>query len=164
MWGGKMNNISFSGNEIIELGIQIEKNGRDFYNALVKQSKNSEAKKIFEHLAEQEEKHIDVFQLLLDSVEKYEPAESYPEEYFSYMRALAGAHVFTQKDKGKEIAKSITTDKEAIDMGIGFEKDSILLFEGMKKIVPKKDLEIVGKLITEEQNHLRELSELKEKI
>ncbi len=32
-----MGNI-FAGSEIVELGIQIEKNGRDFYNTLIKQS------------------------------------------------------------------------------------------------------------------------------
>ncbi len=33
-----MGNI-FAGSEIVELGIQIEKNGRDFYNTLAKKIK-----------------------------------------------------------------------------------------------------------------------------
>ena len=37
-----MGNI-FAGSEIVELGIQIEKNGRDFYNTLVSQSKSQKA-------------------------------------------------------------------------------------------------------------------------
>ena len=71
-----MGNI-FAGSEIVELGIQIEKNGRDFYNTLVKQSENSEARDIFGYLAGEEEKHIAVFQEILDSViQAYKIAET----------------------------------------------------------------------------------------
>jgi len=152
----------FAGSEIVELGIQIEKNGRDFYNTLVEQSKNQRAKEAFQYLAGEEEKHIAVFQKILDSVHKYEPPETYPGEYFAYMNALASDYVFTQKNKGEEMAKRARSDKEAIGLGIGFEKDSILFYEGMKKVVPEYDHKIVNKLIEEEQNHLRRLSDLKD--
>jgi len=154
----------FAGSEIVELGIQIEKNGRDFYNAVIEQAKNQKAKETFKYLAGEEEKHITVFRNILDSVHKYEPPESYPGEYFAYMNALARDYVFTQKDKGREIAKSIKGDKEAINLGIGFEKDSIIFYVGMKKVVPEYDHKIVDKLITQEQDHLRQLSELKESL
>jgi len=154
----------FAGSEIVELGIQIEKNGRDFYNALVEQLKNQKAKETFKYLAGEEEKHIAVFQNILDSVHKYEPPESYPGEYFAYMNALARDYVFTQKDKGREIAKNVKGDKEAISLGIGFEKDSIIFYVGMKKVVPEYDHKIVDKLITQQQDNLRQLSELKESL
>ena len=154
----------FAGSEIVELGIQIEKNGRDFYNAVIEQSKNQKAKETFKYLAGEEEKHIAVFQNILDSVHKYEPPESYPGEYFAYMNALARDYVFTQKDKGREIAKNVKGDKEAISLGIGFEKDSIIFYVGMKKVVPEYDHKIVDKLITQEQDHLRQMSELKENL
>ncbi len=158
-----MGNI-FAGSEIVEIGIEIEKNGRDFYNTLVAQSKNIKAKESFELLAKEEEKHIKVFQGILDSLEKYQPAESYPGEYFAYMNALAGEYVFTQKDKGKQLAQKTSGDKEAIDLGIGFEKDSIIFYEGMKKCVPEFDLKVLDNLINQEQQHLRMLAELKDSL
>jgi len=153
--------IIFAGSEIVELGIQIEKNGRDFYNTLIRQSKGKDTKEIFKYLAGEEEKHIATFRRILDKLEKYEPPESYPGEYFAYMNALASDYVFTQKDKGKEIAKNITSDKEAVDTGIGFEKDSILFYEGMRKVVPEYDHKVLDEMITQEQDHLRQLSDLK---
>lgn len=158
-----MGNI-FAGSELVQLGIQIEKNGRDFYHALTKFSQAVKAKEIFKYLSGEEEKHIVIFQRLLDSVEKYQPAQIYPEEYFAYMNALASEHIFTQKDKGKEIAASVKSDKEAVDMGIGFEKDSIIFYEGMKKVVPGYDLKVVEELILQEQSHLRQLTDLKKTI
>lgn len=158
-----MGNI-FSGSEIVELGIQIEKNGRDFYSGLSGKSQNSHAAGIFKYLAGEEEKHIVVFQKILASVEKYEPAEAYPGEYFSYMNALAVGYIFTQKDKGKEIAAQVASDVQAVELGIGFEKDSIIFYEGMKKAVPEYDLKIVDALIAQEQNHFRQLMDLQAKL
>ena len=153
--------IIFAGSEIVELGIQIEKNGRDFYNTLIRRSKGKDAEEIFKYLAGEEEKHIATFRRILDNLEKYEPPESYPGEYFAYMNALASDYVFTQKDKGKEIANNITSDEEAVEEGIGFEKDSILFYEGMKKVIPEYDHKVLDEMITQEQDHLRQLSDLK---
>jgi len=155
-----MGNI-FAGSEMVELGIEIERNGRDFYNTLASQSKNQKAGEIFRYLAGEEEKHIKVFQEILNKTEKYEPSGLDADEYFAYMNALASEYVFTQKDKGKEIAKTIKSDQEAVNTGIGFEKDSIIFYEGMKKTVPQYDIDIVDKLIIQEQSHLRQLSDLK---
>ncbi len=158
-----MGNI-FAGSEIVEIGIQIEKNGRDFYNAIAGKSKNQKAKEIFKYLAGEEEKHIVVFQKILDSVSKYEPPESYPGEYFAYMNALASGNVFTQKDKGNELAKKVTSDNQAIDMGIKSEEDSIVFYEGMKKVAPEYDHKVINELITQEQDHLRKLTDLKKSL
>jgi rubrerythrin len=155
-----MGNI-FAGSEIIEMGIQIEKNGRDFYNALAGMTKDKEAKEAFRELAQQEEKHIDVFRRLLDSVRKYEPPEAYPGEYFSYMNALAGEYVFTQKETGKKEAARTKGCAKAIDLGIGFEKDSILFYGGMEEVVPEYDRELVHQLLKEEKKHLNRLYGLK---
>jgi len=158
-----MGNI-FSGSEIVEIGVQIEKNGLDFYSTLSRQSKSIKAREIFKYLAGEEEKHIEVFKKILSALEKYQPAESYPGEYFAYMNALASEYVFTKKDKGREIAKKIKSDSEAIDLGVRFEKDSIIFYEGMKKAVPENNLKTVDELISQEQNHLKQLVELKNKL
>ncbi|MFH1889213.1 MAG: ferritin family protein [Candidatus Omnitrophota bacterium] len=155
-----MGNI-FAASEIVEIGIQIEENGRDFYDTLSTQSKNEKSKKIFRYLAKQEEEHKEVFQKLLGSIEKYEPAEAYPGEYFAYMNSLAIASVFTQKDKGKEIAMKVKNEQEAIDIGMQAEKDSIVFYEGMKKVTSEHNHNVVDEVIAQEQEHLRQLLELK---
>lgn len=152
---------TFSGSEIVEIGIQIEKNGRDFYKTLVKYSENQKGKDIFKYLAREEERHIAAFQKILDSVQKYDPKESYPREYFAYMNALASDFVFTQEDKGVEIAKNVNSTHEAIELGIGFEKDSIIFYNKMKKVVPEDDHEVIDELIEQEYNHLNQLYDLR---
>lgn len=158
-----MGNI-FSANEIVELGVEIEKNGKDFYNTLAEKSESQKGKEIFQYLSGEEEKHIAVFQKMLESAEKYEAPESYPGEHLAYIDTLAAEYVFTQKDKGGEIAKGISSDKEAVEVGIGFEKDSILFFEAMKKVVPEYEHKAIEGLIVQEKSHLRQLSDLRKDL
>ncbi|MBU1727657.1 MAG: ferritin family protein [Candidatus Omnitrophica bacterium] len=158
-----MGNI-FAGSEIVELGIQIEKNGRDFYNAVAAQSKSQKAKEVFEFLSGEEEKHIKAFEGILDKTTKYEPQGMDSDEYFSYMSALASEHIFTQKDKGTEVARAIKSDAEAIEKAIRFEEDSIVFYEGMLKVVPDFDKKIVNELIEQEQCHLKQLIDMKQSV
>ncbi|RJP29587.1 MAG: hypothetical protein C4533_00935 [Candidatus Omnitrophota bacterium] len=154
----------YAGSEVIEMGIQIERNGRDFYAGLANKSKNLSAKEIFKYLAEQEEQHIEVFKKLLASTTKLEPVPIYAQEYIDYMKLLASQYVFTENNTGMSLAKGINSDTEAVDLGIGFEKDSILLYEALKKAVTSKDLDIIDALISQEQEHLKTLISLKDKL
>jgi len=158
-----MGNI-FAGSEIVQLGIQIEKNGQDFYNTLSAQTKNEKAKGLFEFLAGEEAKHIQVFKKILEKTAKYEPVGLDADEYYAYMNALASEHVFTQKDKGAEIARQIKNDKEAVQKGIGFEEDSIVFYMAARKIIPQYDQKIVDQLISQEEIHLRQLIDIKSKL
>jgi rubrerythrin len=158
-----MGNI-FAGSEIVEMGIQIEKNGRDFYTALTAQATSEKASAMYKFLAGEEEKHIAVFQGLLGRVEKYEPQGLDADEYYAYMNALASGYIFTRKDQGAQAAKKIRSDREAVDMGIGFEKDSIIFYEGMKKVVPQHDHKVVDQMIVQEQGHLKQLVDLKKTL
>ncbi|MDD5617622.1 MAG: ferritin family protein [Candidatus Omnitrophica bacterium] len=154
----------FTTSEIVEIGIRIEENGRDFYKTLLSKTENKKAKEIFKFLAEEEKRHITTFQGILDKLDKYESTDSYPGEYLSYLTTLAGEYVFTKKDVGVKIAKDAKGDKEAIDLGIGFEKDSIVFYEGIKNIVSADRHKVIEELILQEEGHLKRLSELKEEI
>jgi len=155
-----MGNI-FSASEIVELGIEIEKNGRDFYQTVSEKSKNNKAAGIFQYLSREEKKHIEVFRGILNKIGQYEPQGLDADEYPAYMKDLAEKCIFTRKDQGQLIALAVTSDKEAVDKGIGFEKDSIVFYEGIKKTVPDYDRKVVDELIVQEENHLKQLLDLK---
>jgi len=149
---------SYSGSEIVQMGIEIEKNGKAFYDTLTAKTTHDDAKKIFEYLSYEEEKHIDAFQRILNTVQQYEQPENYTGEYFDYMNALAKEHVFTQANKGVEIAEKIKDDKEAIAIAKKFESDSIIFYEGMKKAVSEKEHKLLDMLIGQEREHLEKLT------
>ena len=151
----------FSACELVEIAVQIEKNGMDYYFALAEKSDNTEMRLIFEYLAREEEKHIDIFKKVSRDSCDYQPKEVYPDEYFAYLKALASQYIFTKEKAGRDIAEKVKDYKEGIDLGIQFEKDSILFYEEMQKMVPEKDKRTVEALILEEKKHLRKLCDLK---
>jgi rubrerythrin len=150
----------FNSSEIVKFGVQIEKNGRDFYDQAAKTAKSEKAKQIFAFLSNEEQIHIAVFEAILSEMDKNEPAEKYPGEYADYMLALVEENVFTKNKQGYEVARTIRNDKQALELAIGFEKDSILFYYAMKKYVWEGFHKDVDKLIAEEQEHLRKLYDI----
>jgi len=157
-----MSNI-FSASEIVELAIEIEKNGQDFYYALIKKSKFPKAQEVFQHLAIEEGKHILAFKGILDTVQKFRHV-SYPVEYLAYINSLAEGHIFTQKNMGEGIALKVKSELQGVELGISFEKDSVAFYEGMKKAVPANENKIIDQIIAQEQVHFKQLSDLKKDL
>ncbi|MFH1421135.1 MAG: ferritin family protein [Planctomycetota bacterium] len=154
----------YASSEIVEMGIQIEKNGMKFYNWAADTAKSNELKDVFRFLAKQEESHIKVFSGILSEIKNYEPKEAFTDEYYSYLRLLAGDHIFTKANTGEEIAAKIHTDIDALSMAIKFEKESVLFYYEIKNLVIDDSKKAIDKLIEQEQEHFSKLSKLKEKV
>jgi rubrerythrin len=148
--------------EVVKLGIEVEKNGRDFYISVAASSKNIKARELFLYLADEELKHEKIFEAILNDIGKYELQEPVSDESEYYLQGISGEYVFTQKDKGKEIGARVKNDLQAIELAIGFEKDSILLFNAMKDKVSEAGRITVDKLVKQEKEHLLKLAEIKE--
>ena len=151
----------FSASEAVQIGIQIEKNGRVFYAAVAAAALKKEVKTLFEHLAKEEEGHEKAFEHMLVSLRKTEPPESAREEYNAYLKDLAGEHVFIQDGSGARMASGAENNAQALDLAIGFEKDSIALFQKMKEWVPEWEQAAIDSLIAQEKDHLKTLTNVK---
>ncbi|MDD5070729.1 MAG: ferritin family protein [Candidatus Omnitrophica bacterium] len=150
----------FSARDIVEFAVEIEKNGKVFYQTVAADSKDDKAKKTFQGLSDAEDEHAKVFANILRRLEPFEPKEAFNDEYFAYMKSIADEHVFTKAAKGKEIAKSTKTPQQAISIAIVFEKDSIKFYDEMKKAVIAKEHPIIDELIENEYQHLKILEDL----
>ena len=156
--------VFFSGSELVDIAIGIERNGVSFYDSLVKSAGNEIAKGVYAYLADEERKHIKVFQIMLDSVTDYRPPETYTEEYDLYLKALVDSAVFSDDQVAREMAQKAGSEAEAIQIACRAEKDSILFYSEMRDLVRQSDREVVNKIIEEERSHLRQLSDLKKSL
>ena len=156
--------ISFSGSELINIAIGIERRGIAFYDIMIKSTENAMARYIFQHLADMERQHIQTFQGMLGEADKYRIPETYAEEYPAYLQVLVDSAVFTDDLATSEMATQADTDIEAVELAIGAEKDSILFYYEMKDIMPQQAQPTVNKIIAEEKSHLRQLSELRKQL
>lgn len=155
----------FSIQEIIEIAIEIEKNGAVFYHALAESADTARLRELFAYLAEEEKSHIARFQEILESAGGYQISEAYyATQYMGYMKALADERVFKRDISVAGVADRARSLREAIDIAIGFEKESILFLHEMWEIVRESDKKAIQKLLDEERDHLRRLSAIKVQI
>ena len=153
--------IFFSGGEILEMAMGIERNGITFYDTLAEKTTDPDICSLYRYLSDEEKKHLMSFLNMTGTEGKYEPAESCPGEYMQYLKSLIDSAVFTDNDDARRLAENAVSNYNAIDIGIEAEKDSILFYSELRNIVRVPDREIVDSIIEAEKDHLRQLSEFK---
>ena len=156
--------ILFSGSELLEIALGIERNGAAFYEALADKAQNKDAKAVYNYLANEERKHLNTFQGMLNTVGQYQPPEDYAEEYMLYLKSLVDNSVFSNITEAKQKAEKVSSEIEALDTGVQAENDSILFYTEMQNFVRQPDQKIVLNIIDEEKAHMRQLSQLKQML
>ena len=146
------------GKEFLELAIEIEKNGRNFYEYVTRQNQNKEVRDVFWQLAAREKEHENTFRDMLSRLGGYRPPQEYSGEHYQYIRGLADSSIFSADWLQALVDRETVTDIEAVETGIGLEKDSILLYSEVRGMVPRQDQEIIDMIINEEKKHLIELT------
>lgn len=157
-----MSNI-FNASEIYQFAIRIEENGEKFYRLMVEKLDESKVKELFTLLADEEVIHKKTFKEMLSQIENYEPPESYPGEYFEYLRAYVDNVLFSINKFDADIEK-INTSLEAIHFAIEKELDSVLYYQEMRNFVHTHQKKLIENIIEEERRHVVKLSEIKREM
>jgi len=148
------------GKEFLEIAIEMERKGFAFYESV--QTQDKEARDIFKQLAVREKEHEHTFRDMLSSLGGYSPEK--PCQNYQYIKSIADSSIFTGERANTLLTKKTMTDAEAIEAGIGFEKDSILFYSEIRGMVPRKDQDLIDAIINEEKKHLNELMYIANKI
>ncbi len=147
----------YSGLEIIEIAVRIEENGEAFYTAAAEIIReNNDVKGLFLDLAEKELTHIAIFQKLAD---KFEPEsfEFNKEESADYIGHLADTHIFGRKDAGAELAKTVSTPQQGLEIAYKFENDSVVFYQELLKKASGNSKKLINQIIEEEKEHAAEI-------
>lgn len=155
--------VIFSANETIQLAMKIEENGEAFYRGMAKKLNEKEMAALFTDLANEEVKHRDIFQKMIPNVENYEPPESFPGEYYSYLKAYANEHIFTKENTAEVAMNKINSFSEALKFAMDREIDSILYYFEAKNLVPQTQRAALDLIIQEERKHYLRLLRIKNK-
>ncbi len=156
--------VVFSGRELLDISIGIEKQGIAYYDIMARSTKQQIARDLFNHLADAERVHAETFRNFVAETDDYNPPQNQLNEYSDYMRALVNNAVFTNEMATSELATHIDSEIEAVDIGISAEKDSILFYYFLKEVIPAAGIKILDKILSEEKLHLSQLNGLKKKM
>ena len=156
--------ILFSGTELVNIAIGIEAKGAAFYDSLVSSTKDAVARSSYQILANKEREHLEIFRKMLGSVGDYQLPETYTEEYDLYLKALVDSAIFSDEQIAREMAKKVSSEADALQIGLEAEKDSILFYSEMRVLVRRTDREVINRIIEEERSHLRQLLNLRRRL
>lgn len=150
--------FQFNAELIFEIGVQIEKNGKAFYLEAAKNAADETSKALFTELADWESAHIALFQQLkadLPDVAGEDNLFDPDNELVSYLQAAADSHVFENSADIAYLVAQCGSAADVFDLALTFEKDSIVYYTTMKKVVPDYlGQEKIDRLIDEELKHI----------
>ena len=160
--------LNFNAREIFDMGIQIEVNGKAFYEAAAKKTAETSVREFFKELAAWENQHVALFTELRDSL----PAAAGAADIFDpngeakgYIRAAGDSHVFIRNTDIAGLVAGCKSSMEILDLAITFEKDSVVFYTTMKKVVaPNLGQDKVDRLIDEELKHISLLTQRQSKL
>lgn len=147
--------------EIVEFALYIEQKGYQFYIESAKKLNDPKLLDLFNILAEEELRHEHIFKRLQKDVGFFIPEESYEGEYQNYMKEYLKTISPTTNEKMIQLVKRINSVEEAIDMALGFEKDSVVFYNLLINFVNGESKKTVENIIQEEIKHVLKLNNYK---
>ena len=158
-----MDPVHFTGKEVLDMALRIEENGMRFYTDASKAAKSQQLKDLFSALAEEEASHIKTFLELKRALVGNDESAGfapYIEDAQQYLKSMADTEVFTNPNAGKEAARALKNEEEAITLAIGMEKDSLLFYYELERMIRDSDKKVIEALIEQEKEHVRKLTNL----
>jgi len=152
----------FNAAEVFRIAVEIEENGRRFYEEGQKIVENPAIQALFHELAVQEVEHKKRFQTLMDQL----PADASSSTVWDpdndmdrYIKMMADLHIFVSSESLDAQLNRVKDVVSALKLAIDFEKDSVLFFLSMEDAAEsRKGRDLIRQLVREEQEHLKRLS------
>jgi rubrerythrin len=149
----------FSIREVVEQAVRTERLGYEFYTSMAGRfAKNEGLKKLFETLAGKELVHEKTFLELKGMIGDEEPEKW--DEISEYMRAIVQSEFFLGREKALPALEQVKSAEDAVKFAMGFEKETLLHFYGLRDAVKEKDM--VDEIINEERSHIMWLAKFRE--
>jgi rubrerythrin len=151
--------MSYSATEIMEMAVETEKGGKLFYETVAAQTKDDNLKGLFSYLADEESKHIRVFEDIAKTIKVASdemPADW--EEVALYLKAVTESRYFLGPDKALLLAKDAKSTSQAVKLALAFEKETLVFYFEVADMVPALNRPAIEALVREERAHVRKLT------
>lgn len=149
----------FFGDDIVEIAMQLELNGKAFYTAAAQKAIDPAIRALFQDLALQEQAHYEVFKNLLGNVIETPTSQGQVDEATAYLRVVL-EKTFFKGEAPLAQAEEANSDREALGMAIDFEKDTLLFYYDLRDQVVESQRGLVDRVIAEEKRHIQRLASL----
>ncbi len=156
--------IRFNSDEMLQIAIDIERNGAAFYRQAAGMEQIALSKAMLLELAAMEEDHEKRFAEMRERLTEAERREVTfdPEgELPLYLQVMADKNVFAKDVKPEFSFTGKKSIDEVLRFALGMEKDSVVFYLGLQDIVPERLGGVrVEHIIKEEMGHIATLSDM----
>lgn len=150
--------IIFSAEEVLRMAEQIERNGARFYRHVAETQFDERTQNTLLDLAAMEDRHEEAFAAMraqLAETQREPIGFDRYQEMPLYLRAMADRRVFAIRNDPTERLTGRETSQRILELAIGFEKDSVVFYLGLKDLVPEAVGGVhVDTIIKEEMSHI----------
>ena len=144
--------------EIIDLAIQIERNGEVIYRKAVELHPSSSVNMLLQKLAEEELQHAEWFITLKQKVAANSEDPKLEEMAKSILLEVLGNQAFSLQDM--DISK-IRDPKDLLNLAIEFERDTIIFYNMIGTLIEDtKTRYQLDKIIEEENRHVQSFQKI----
>ena len=145
--------------DIVRIALDVEQTGMESYQAMKAATKDPELAKLLEYLAADEGDHVGIFSRMFQEVELNPASMPDPSpEDLAYIDTVMKSVVFEGPQAGIRRAREAKTPIEVLTLALQFERDAMLFWTKLFKLVREADRPLVQKLIQQEQEHVKEIS------
>jgi len=148
--------------EIIDLALQIEKNGEKIYRNALKSVTDPSVLALLQKLADEEISHVEWFSTLKQKIKSTTDDPQLMEMGNSILNSVLGDQSFSLKDV--DFSKIDRTD-DLLKLVIEFEKDTVLFYGMIRPLIDSsEDLVHLDKIIAEENQHVQLFQDILDSI
>ena len=145
----------FTIDDILDLAVQIEKNGERLLRAAQHKTLNPELKTLFKWLADEEVEHAQSFSTLKPTLQTGIDTAELETMGRHLLRDILGEETFSLNDVD---LSGIEDAEELILRMIEFENDTVLFYEMIRSVVSDAEtIRIVDTIISQEKQHAQTL-------
>jgi rubrerythrin len=150
----------YSPSEVVALAVETEKAGQLYYGLAAQKTTAPRNRELLAFLADQEAEHQKAFAALYDKLEKAPAELPYNwDELVLYLQAITNSRFFLRADNAIALAGSAKDEREALDYAIQFEKETLLLYLEIERLVAEPFRAVVAGIAGQERQHIRLLAE-----
>ncbi len=150
----------FTSVDILDVAIQLERNGEKIYRRAVEQTDNPELADLLMWMADQEKAHMEWFTELKEKTDSPFDDPAIQEMGREILQDTLDGVGFDLKRVDFSKVEQV---RELLNVSVEFEKDTVIFYELLQSFVEDDDSrELLQKIIAEENNHVRLLREFAE--
>lgn len=147
--------------DIIRIALDVEQTGMHSYREMKQATQDQELNKLLGYLENEEKEHVSIFSKMFKDVEINPATMPDPNsDDQAYLDSILKSTVFEGPQAGIKRAKEAKTPIDILKLSLQFERDAMLFWTRLHKMVQESDRHLIQKLIEQEDKHVRDIEYL----